>query len=151
MIWSADWTNGLLGGVLVGISVSLMLLLNGRVTGISGIVGGALSDIKGGFQDGLWRWGFVLGLFVGGMILTQVRPESFSDGAQTSTPLLVLAGFAVGFGTLLGSGCTSGHGVCGLSRFSIRSLVATLTFMSVGVLAVVVFRQLGWLTLGGAP
>lgn len=122
----------LLGGSLIGLAASLMLVFNGRVTGISGIMNGFL---KSPIKDGLWRGAFLGGLILGGIILGSVRPDLFVNESGRSFGMVILAGFIVGFGTLMGSGCTSGHGVCGLARFSIRSLLATLTFMAVGVVA----------------
>lgn len=119
----------LAGGALIGLSASVMLLLNGRVAGVSGIVGGCLTPMRG---EGAWRATFVAGLLAGGMLLMMVAPQTISFALDRSIPALALAGLLVGFGTRLGSGCTSGHGVCGLSRGSIRSLVATLTFMAAG-------------------
>ncbi len=135
-----DWINALLGGVIIGISVSLMLLWNGRVTGISGIINGTLSPVKG---DTGWRVLFITGLFLGGLTLRVLNPNIFSGGLQTETWTTVVAGLLVGFGTILGSGCTSGHGVCGISRMSPRSLVATIIFISAGVIAVAAFKKLG--------
>lgn len=135
-----DWINALLGGVIIGISVSLMLLWNGRVTGISGIINGAISPVKG---DTSWRVLFIAGLFLGGLTLKALNPNVFSGNLQTETWTTVVAGLLVGFGTILGSGCTSGHGVCGISRMSPRSLVATIVFILAGVIAVVTFRKLG--------
>lgn len=135
-----DWINALLGGVIIGISVSLMLLWNGRVTGISGIINGALSPVKG---DTGWRVFFIGGLFLGGLTLNALNPNIFSGNLQTETWTTVAAGLLVGFGTILGSGCTSGHGICGISRMSPRSLVATIIFISAGVIAVAVFKKLG--------
>jgi len=137
---NAEWLNALIGGGLIGVAVSLMLLFNGRVTGISGIINGSLKPQKGDF---LWRILFILGLFVGGLFLKILRPESFTNTLETETYLTVIAGLLVGFGTIMGSGCTSGHGVCGISRFSIRSILATVVFISAGVLAVVLFRKWG--------
>ena len=135
-----DWINALFGGVIIGIAVSLMLLWNGRVTGISGIINGTLSPLKG---DTGWRVLFIIGLLVGGLALRVLNPNVFSGNLETDTWTTVVAGLLVGFGTILGSGCTSGHGVCGISRMSVRSLVATIIFISAGVVAVVVFRRLG--------
>ena len=137
---NAEWLNALIGGGLIGVAVSLMLLFNGRVTGISGIINGSLKPQKGDF---LWRILFILGLFVGGLLLKILRPESFTNTLETEIYLTVIAGLLVGFGTIMGSGCTSGHGVCGISRFSIRSILATVVFISAGVLAVVLFRKWG--------
>lgn len=135
-----DWINALFGGVIIGIAVSLMLLWNGRVTGISGIINGTLSPLKG---DTGWRVLFIIGLLLGGLALKVLNPNVFSGNLETDTWTTVVAGLLVGFGTILGSGCTSGHGVCGISRMSVRSLVATIIFISAGVVAVVVFRRLG--------
>lgn len=136
------WINALLGGALIGISVSMMLLLNGRVTGISGILNGVIAPSTGA-GDRRWRWFFLSGLFAGGLTLKAVMPEAFSGGLNTPDWTVVVAGLLVGFGTLLGSGCTSGHGVCGISRMSARSFVATIIFISLGVIAVAAFRALG--------
>ena len=133
----------LLGGALIGASATLMLLVNGRIAGISGIVGGLL---RPGRSELGHRALFVLGLLAGGLVLGLVAPEVFAMEIERSTGALVAAGLLVGIGTRLGNGCTSGHGVCGLSRLSRRSAVATLTFMSAGVLAATLVTQL----LGGA-
>jgi uncharacterized membrane protein YedE/YeeE len=135
-----DWINALLGGVLIGISVSLMLFWNGRVTGISGIINGLLTPIKG---DSLWRVLFILGLILGGILMGQFDPQVFENTTHSKVWSTVVAGLLVGFGTIMGSGCTSGHGVCGISRMSPRSLVATLVFMVAGIAAVFIFRNLG--------
>lgn len=137
---NADWMNALWGGIIIGISVSLMLLLNGRVTGISGIINGALSPVKG---DTAWRVLFVLGLFLGGLVLKAFKPEVFTGSLPTGLGTTVVAGLLVGFGTIMGSGCTSGHGVCGISRMSVRSIIATVSFIGAGVVAVLLFRSLG--------
>lgn len=131
----------LLGGAIIGLAVSLMLLLNGRVTGISGIVGAVL---KPGTIDWKWRVLFVLGLISGGAVVRAVDSyrglNSFADLTDVGLLQTAIAGFLVGFGTLLGSGCTSGHGVCGISRLSPRSLVATVAFMAAGILTVALLR-----------
>jgi uncharacterized membrane protein YedE/YeeE len=136
----SEWMNALMGGLLIGTSVSLMLYWNGRVTGISGIINGVLSPLKG---DTLWRSLFLVGLFFGGLVMKQLNPQVFSNTLATETWTTVVAGLLVGFGTIMGSGCTSGHGVCGISRLSIRSIVATGVFMVAGVLAVAIFKKLG--------
>lgn len=135
-----DWINALLGGVIIGISVSMMLLLNGRVTGISGIINGVLTPLKG---DTTWRVLFVGGLFLGGLAISALNPNVFTGSLNTETWTTVVAGLLVGFGTIMGSGCTSGHGVCGVSRMSPRSMVATIAFIGAGVAAVAVFKYLG--------
>lgn len=135
-----DWTLALIGGAIIGIAVTIMLLFNGRVTGISGIINGIFNLQTG---DVLWRFTFVLGLFVGGLILRVFYPHAFDGALNLSTTNTAIAGLLVGFGTIMGSGCTSGHGVCGLSRLSLRSLISTITFIGAGVIAVVVLRKLG--------
>jgi uncharacterized membrane protein YedE/YeeE len=135
-----DWQSPLIGGVLIGSAASLMLVLNGRVTGISGIIYGALSPTKG---DLLWRVLFLLGLVFGGYTLNLISAKSFENTLNSELITIVIAGLLVGFGTVMGSGCTSGHGVCGLSRLSVRSIVATLSFMSAGLLTVFLFKKLG--------
>ena len=130
--------HALIGGAIIGIAVSIMLIFNGRVTGISGIVSGALSPKKDDFS---WRFLFVAGLLVGGIILKFVRPEAFQSESQNMSLFdYALAGGLVGFGTLLGNGCTSGHGVCGISRMSARSIIATVTFIAFGIISVVIFK-----------
>lgn len=135
-----DWIYALIGGAIIGIAVSIMLLFNGRVTGISGIVNGLLTSEKG---DSAWRFSFVAGLFVGGLALSFVMPQAFGEALRTSNWTVVLAGLLVGIGTILGSGCTSGHGVCGISRLSPRSILATATFITSGIITVVILRKLG--------
>ncbi len=135
-----EWINALLGGVLIGVSVSLMLFWNGRVTGISGIINGVLSPTKG---DTSWRLSFIAGLFLGGLVLNQLNPNVFENTVSQASWSPLVAGLLVGFGTVMGSGCTSGHGVCGISRMSIRSIIATFVFISSGIAAVYLFRKLG--------
>jgi uncharacterized membrane protein YedE/YeeE len=135
--------SALTGGVLIGLSSSLLLLYNGRIAGISGIVGGLLYGPAG---ERFWRAAFVGGLLVGGLVLRLVEPEAFTFEIVRSTPALILAGLLVGFGTQIGSGCTSGHGVCGIGRGSARSIIATCVFMVTGALAVYVVNHM----LGGA-
>ncbi len=121
----------LAGGALIGASASMLLLLNGQIAGISGILGGLVRPQP---NETSWRALFVVGLLVGGLALLALRPSSFG-ASPVSLPMAVVAGLFVGMGTRLGSGCTSGHGVCGLSRLSRRSLAATMTFMATGALA----------------
>ncbi len=137
------WINALLGGILIGTSVSLMLLWNGRVTGISGIINGVLTPAKG---DTSWRVLFIAGLFLGGLTMKQLNPDVFTNTLVSESWTIVAAGLLVGFGTIMGSGCTSGHGVCGISRMSPRSIVATIVFMAAGIGAVYIFRTLGVLS-----
>ena len=126
----------LFGGLLIGASVWLMLAGLGRVTGISGIAATALSAPR----ESLWRYAFLAGLIGGGVLF--VRLFSTVTTGVASTPWLIVAGLLVGFGTVLGGGCTSGHGVCGLGRRSSRSLIATLAFMATGMATVAVMRAL---------
>jgi len=129
----------LVGGVLIGLSASAMLLLDGKITGISGIVAGLLRPMMG---ETAWRACFVAGLFTGGLLLRLVLPGAFAFGIVRSWPALLLAGLLVGFGTRLGNGCTSGHGVCGVSRLSGRSIVATATFIATGALTVFIVNHI---------
>lgn len=128
------------GGILIGLSASAMLLFNGKIAGISGILAGLLNPTK---NDTAWRAAFVAGLLAGGLLLALFSPQTFTIGITRSTGAFALAGLLVGFGTRLGNGCTSGHGVCGISRFSPRSFVATVTFIISGAAAVYVINQ--WL------
>jgi uncharacterized membrane protein YedE/YeeE len=132
-----------IGGILIGISAVIMLVANGRITGISGIFDGIIAPESGEFE---WRVIFVAGLLTGGAILFATYPSLFAIGIERSWPAVILAGILVGFGTRLGNGCTSGHGVCGLSRFSNRSFVAVISFMTMGAITVFVVNHL----LGGA-
>ena len=127
----------LFGGLLIGVSVWLMLAGLGRVTGISGIAATAMTASP---KESLWRFAFLVGLIVGGLLF--VRLFGVVSSGVATTPWLVVAGLLVGFGTVLGGGCTSGHGVCGLGRRSPRSLIATITFMAAGMATVAVIRAL---------
>ena len=124
----------LFGGILIGLSASAMLLLEGKIAGISGICAGILQPAKG---DTLWKSWFVAGLIAGGLPLRIFLPGAYDFGIARSYGVLAIAGLLVGFGTRLGNGCTSGHGVCGISRLSPRSIAATVTFIATG--AIVVF------------
>ncbi len=130
--------TSLLGGILIGLSATATLALLGRVAGISGIVGGMLAGDR---ADLAWRAAFVAGLLAGGSLALAVHPVAFAMTLERSTPALAVAGLLVGFGSRLGSGCTSGHGVCGIARFSRRSITATLTFMATGALTALVVTQ----------
>jgi len=135
--------NPLLGGVLIGVAVTVMLLFNGRVTGISGILASSLSSPP---KDGPWRWLFLFGMIVGGFLMHALRPDFFANLSGRGLVPAALAGILVGYGTVMASGCTSGHGICGLSRFSVRSALATLTFMFFGFVSV----QIAAYFLGGS-
>ncbi len=128
-----DFVAPLSGGLLIGAASVGLLLLNGRIAGISGIIGGLINPSRGDFG---WRLAFFGGLIVGGFALLALHPGAFPDTPSQSLPVLALAGALVGFGARLGSGCTSGHGVCGISRLSPRSMAATATFMGAGAVAV---------------
>jgi uncharacterized membrane protein YedE/YeeE len=132
----------LLGGVLIGLSAAVKLLLNGRIAGISGIAGGLLTPTR---RELPWRAAFIIGLVAGGLLLALLYPAAFPAQKAAPSIILVAAGLLVGFGSRLGSGCTSGHGVCGIARLSKRSIIATMTFMTTGALAVFAARHL----LGG--
>ncbi len=129
--------TALLGGALIGLASTVLLWLNGRVAGISGIFGGVLVPHKEEFG---WRLAFVAGLVLGGVAMLALNPDLIVYDLQRSSLAVVLGGLLVGFGTRLGNGCTSGHGVCGLSRLSTRSFASVLTFMAVGALVVYVVR-----------
>jgi hypothetical protein len=135
--------TALLGGLLIGAAATLTLWANGRIAGISGILSGVIVP-RG--QDSIWRLLFVLGLLAGALVYALMRGQPTPLELQVGPGLTVLAGLLVGFGTRLGSGCTSGHGICGLARFSRRSFTATLTFMVVAIITVFIMRHL----LGGA-
>ncbi|HTH27507.1 MAG TPA: YeeE/YedE family protein [Sphingobium sp.] len=133
------WMIALAGGVLIGLSATLLLWLNGRVAGVSGILNGVLFPNAG---DLSWRAMFLLGLIVAAGLYTALVPGAPLPRTDYSRVALVVAGLLVGFGTRMGNGCTSGHGVCGLGRFSMRSLAAVLTFMATAIATTFVVRHL---------
>ena len=138
--------TALAGGVLIGVAASVLLAFDGRVAGISGVVGGLFD---GEAKEKGWRGAFLGGLFAGGLIVAFVARGAITPSLPSPpVALTVVAGLLVGAGTQLGNGCTSGHGVCGLSRLSRRSLVATLTFMAVAAVATFFLRHV--LHLGAA-
>lgn len=126
------------GGILIGIAAVIMMIGNGRITGISGIAGGLLASADG---DKAWRLAFVGGLVLAPLLWKLAGFTLVIPKFSVSLPLMVIGGLIVGFGTRVGGGCTSGHGVCGISRFSGRSIVATVTFMITGVITVFVLRH----------
>ena len=137
-----DWAgfaalNSLAGGALIGAAAVLMVLWGARIAGISGIVGGLLKLEAG---DMAWRWCFVAGLLLAPYVFQLFAPLPEIQ-IEASPATLIVAGVLVGFGSRLGSGCTSGHGVCGVSRGSWRSIVATVSFMLMGMLVVYVVRH----------
>ena len=127
--------SGLAGGVLIGLSTALLMLMNGRIAGISGIIGSLLS-LKG--SEAAWRAMFAAGLLLGALAYVLAAGEAFPVRVEASLPVMVAAGLLVGFGARLGSGCTSGHGVSGIARLSKRSIVATLVYMGTAILTVFV-------------
>src|SRR5512145_112935 len=137
--WSqfTPW-SGLAGGVVIGMAVALLVLVNGRVAGISGVIGGLFKIQKG---DTGWRLAFISGLVASPLVwqFFMALPAFHIEGSYI---VMAMAGLIVGIGTRYGSGCTSGHGVCGISRLSPRSVIATLVFMAAGVVAVYVVRHL---------
>lgn len=129
----------IIGGCLIGLAAVLMMWLNGRILGVSGFAGGLIARHS---DDRLGRLMFLVGIIVTGAVVAKLAPHA-NPGALSSNPLLlILAGLAVGFGTRLGSGCTSGHGVCGIARLSGRSLTATIIFMAVAIVTVYITRHL---------
>jgi uncharacterized membrane protein YedE/YeeE len=133
----SDWTSGFAGGVLIGLAATLLLWTLGRIAGISGIASGALEGERG---DRAWRFAFLCGMMAAGAAALAVLPAP-PRALTAPVPLLLAAGFLVGFGTRLGHGCTSGHGVCGLGRFSRRSLAAVATFMAFAMATTFVVRH----------
>ena len=141
-----DWSHftpwaALSGGVLLGLASALFILLNGRILGISGILGGLIPPKR---SDALWRLAFLAGIFTSPWVFKALAPSSLLSAPRIDAGviLLVIAGLLVGLGTRYGSGCTSGHGVCGLARLSPRSLIATFTFMAAGFAVVFIARHL---------
>ncbi len=131
--------SALSGGILIGLSATLLFLFNGRIAGVSGILNGLFFAEK---SDKLWRLLFLLGLVVGGLLFTAIFPNFNVPRQNYPLPLLIIGGFLVGFGARLANGCISGHGVCGLANLSIRSLVATCFFMGAGMVTVFVVRHI---------
>ncbi|MDQ7972339.1 MAG: YeeE/YedE family protein [Rhodocyclaceae bacterium] len=139
---TVDWLHftpwrSLAGGALIGLAAAILVVANGRIAGISGILGGLLRPAR---NDWGWRLAFVIGLLAAPTVYALVAPLPVPR-IEAGTAVLVIAGLLVGFGTRLGSGCTSGHGVCGLARMSPRSLAATLGFMAAGFATVFVVRH----------
>ncbi|TXK97389.1 YeeE/YedE family protein [Methylococcaceae bacterium HT1] len=131
--------SALLGGALIDLSASLLLLLNGRMAGISGIMNGLFGAPK---KEWIWRGLFLLGLVLGAAIFQLLSNDSLQLRQGYPLLLIVLGGFLVGVGTRMGSGCTSGHGICGIASFSIRSITATVTFMLMGMVTVFILKHL---------
>lgn len=137
--------ESLLGGIIIGLAVAILYLMRGNYTGISGIYFNVISVNKSGF---LWRFLFITGLIIGPVILSFFSFTDLGFEMPNTNPIIViLGGLLVGYGTQLGSGCTSGHGVCGIGRLSIRSIVGTCVFVGAGVVTVFITRSLGWVVL----
>ena len=139
MIVDFNWLTGLSGGLLIGTSATLLLLGNGRIAGISGIVNGAVT-----FKSSeSWRWTFLVGMIAGAALYEFILAPQPTPVSTFSPWAMIAGGFLVGVGTRMGNGCTSGHGVCGLGRLSGRSLAAVVTFLSVAILTVWIMGLLG--------
>lgn len=141
-----DWLHftpwsSLLGGIFLGIAAGVLFLNSGRILGITGILAGLLSPK---LQDSQWRFAFLLGMLATPLVARLILPADLMHGPRIDAGwvMVMVAGLLVGFGTRWGAGCTSGHGICGLSRLSVRSLVATLSFMGTGFITVFVIRHL---------
>ncbi|WP_419533659.1 YeeE/YedE family protein [Endozoicomonas sp.] len=132
MEFTIPWSS-LLGGMLMGSAGLLLLLFNGKIAGISGILGGLISP---GRNDFLWRLLFIIGMIGGGWLSMQILGITFPETYNASTLIILLAGLLVGIGAGVGNGCTSGHGICGIGRLSIRSIVATCVFMAIAGITV---------------
>ncbi|MEK0266256.1 YeeE/YedE family protein [Stenotrophomonas rhizophila] len=132
------WATSLAGGVLIGLAATALLWLNGRIAGISGITAGALFPKRG---ETAWRYAFLLGLIAAGALAPHWLPAAAPSRIGFPPALLIAGGLLVGFGTRLGGGCTSGHGVCGLGRLSLRSLVAVGVFMVTAILTTFIVRH----------
>ena len=130
--------SGLVGGILIGCAAALLLWLNGQIAGVSGVIGGLVRP-RG--EDAAWRALFATGLVVGVLIYRLAGGPVQAIDITGSVPVLVAGGLLVGFGTQMGNGCTSGHGVCGIARFSIRSITATVTFIAAAVATVFIVRH----------
>ena len=132
--------SALLGGVMIGLASCLLLWTTGRVAGISGVVGGLWQAVAG---DRAWRLVFLGGLVAGGIVAALATPDRLAFTLDRSLPMMAIGGLLVGLGTRIGNGCTSGHGVCGIARFSPRSIVATITFIAAGVVTVFALKTFG--------
>ena len=135
-----NWIGGISGGVLIGLSAALLLFFNGRIAGISGIAGSLILNKP--LKDSLWKLLFILGLLIGAGLYTLITGD-LQVQLQANRTVLIIAGLLVGVGTRLGSGCTSGHGVCGIARRSKRSITATVVFMVVAILTVFIKQSVG--------
>lgn len=139
MEWDV-WGLAAVGGLMIGAAAASLLALTGKTAGISGIVDGVVRGEKFEFS---WKLAFVLGLISGGIGLVFVLPGNVAEQGLRPLPIMAAAGLLVGFGTRMGGGCTSGHGVCGIGRLNVRSIVGTVTFIAVGAVTVILWRTLG--------
>lgn len=133
-----DYVAGLLGGLLMGVGCAGLLFFNGKILGVSGVLGGAFRADR----EAAWRWAFIGGMVLAGLVTLLVHPVAFTDPPVRSAGAALVGGLLVGAGTQLGSGCTSGHGICGMGRFSKRSLAATIVFMLGGAVSVFAIARL---------
>lgn len=136
-----SWMRAALGGAMIGLAAAVLFIFNGRIAGISGVLGGLLSGRRED-DEAPWRTLFIVGLVAGAAVAALAHPALREFTLQAGWGGMIVAGLLVGFGTRLGSGCTSGHGVCGIGRLSARSIVATMTFMAAGFVTVFVVRHL---------
>jgi len=133
-----NWITGLLGGILIGISATILLAFDGRIAGISGMINAALEFTTK--QN--WRWYFLGGMLIGGFLYEYLLPLPSTPQSNFNLGVMIIGGLLVGFGTRMGNGCTSGHGVCGLGRLSMRSLVAVISFMASAIITVFITHHL---------
>ncbi|MBL1210117.1 YeeE/YedE thiosulfate transporter family protein [Geminocystis sp. GBBB08] len=138
MLIESSWINGLIGGIFIGISATVLLAFNGRIAGISGMINGALEFT---FSQ-VWRWYFLGGMLLGGLIYEYLLPLPNTPRYDFNLISMIIGGFLVGFGTRIGNGCTSGHGVCGLGRLSVRSLIAVISFLASGMITVFIITDI---------
>jgi len=132
--------SGLAGGALIGLAAVVLMLTIGRIAGVCGIALNAMTASDAAGRS--WRLAFILGLPLGALLVTAIGLKDWSGVSFPATmPMTLIAGFIVGFGSIVGSGCTSGHGICGLARFSMRSVVATVTFMATAAATVFIIRH----------
>lgn len=133
-----DWIFGLIGGLMIGTAAAMFLLINGRIMGASGIMGELVDNIAG--RRRLENIAFVCAVIIGPMLMLLIEPPKAHNISNDFT-LLIIAGFVVGIGTRMANGCTSGHGVCGISRFSVRGIAATITFLFFGAATMAILRH----------
>lgn len=131
--------SAIIGGLFIGLSATILMWFSGRIAGVSGIFYGAFEGVK---HDTAWRWWFIGGLLIGAGAYLWLTGPAYTPRVDFPLTAVGLAGVIVGVGTRLGSGCTSGHGVCGIARFSMRSILATMTFMATGIATTYVVRHL---------